>query len=198
MPSSLYKIEEYTLFRSDRAASGGGVAMYIQSKFRPQKLNIGDIESDINQLWVKFKYNKLTFKVGVIYRPPSVPIAHLHFLYDDLADIIHDCDICILTGDLNINLLNKDSAESKFLYDILETFNLHQIIVDPTRVTENSESLIDLVITNDKQFIYDSGVMCCEPINTDHEAVFCTISCPKIKEYPPRTACVRNFNSLHD
>ena len=54
---------------------------------------------------------------------------------------------CILTGDMNCNyLVNSDHKELK---SILTAFGLKQLIKDPTRVTQDSRSLIDLIYTNE-------------------------------------------------
>jgi hypothetical protein len=65
------------------------------------------------------------------------------------------------------------------MYDIINTFNLHQIISDPTRLTKNTATLLDVILVNNRDIVIDSGVMPCDPITTDHEAVYCDIKCDK-------------------
>ena len=42
---------------------------------------------------------------------------------------------------------------------MLNLFQLKQMITEPTRITENSETLIDLFITSEAENIHSSGVM---------------------------------------
>ena len=59
---------------------------------------------------------------------------------------------CILTGDMNCNyLVHSDHKELK---SILTAFGFKQLIRDPTRVTQDSRSLIDVIYTNEPWNIY--------------------------------------------
>ena len=65
-------------------------------------------------------------------------------------------------GDLNADLLPKrDSelnSEGRRLLRILSSFDLHNVIAQPTRITSSSSTLIDLVITSNTSKIVNSGV----------------------------------------
>jgi len=52
-----------------------------------------------------------------------------------------------ICGDFNINLLTKSTYSNRII-SVIQSMGLKQIISDPTRVTENSKTLIDYVITN--------------------------------------------------
>ena len=47
-------------------------------------------------------------------------------------------------GDLNINLLAQNASICKKLQEIMELYQLTQIINDPTRITESSRTLLDV------------------------------------------------------
>ena len=52
--------------------------------------------------------------------------------------------LLVLTGDMNIDILHGPStALAKQYLDLLETFNLTQHVVKPTRVTATSKTLVD-------------------------------------------------------
>ena len=54
-----------------------------------------------------------------------------------------------LNCDLNCYLLGDNlSGNSSKLYEILNLFQLHQVIKEPTRVTNNHESIIDIRASN--------------------------------------------------
>ena len=52
-----------------------------------------------------------------------------------------------IVGDLNCNTL-KDNQDTKVLKDLCSSLNLKQLINVPTRVTSQSSTLIDLIITS--------------------------------------------------
>ena len=56
----------------------------------------------------------------------------------------------ILVGDINYDLLpdNKRHQANRFL-DIINLFLLKQLITEPTRITENLSTLLDLFLTNE-------------------------------------------------
>ena len=58
----------------------------------------------------------------------------------------------LITGDFNDNQMNPANQKLK---TILQTLNLFQLITKPTSITENSSTIIDLVITNNPDlFVY--------------------------------------------
>ena len=72
-------------------------------------------------------------------------------------------------GDLNCNVLT-DNPENKALASFMSDVNLKQVITTPTRITESSSSLIDVIMVSHPDIIYENGV-----INTtisDHLPVF--------------------------
>ena len=64
-------------------------------------------------------------------------------------------DKIIITGDLNCNQL-RDAYND--ITDINDTFNMTQLIKEPTHYTENSSTLLDLILVNDPSFIVKAGV----------------------------------------
>ena len=89
--------------------------------------------------------------VGCIYRPPA---SDIHAFNDELTKLLEsdyfkkNTDIIIM-GDFNINLLQYKvhQATSDFLNNML-SLGLLPSITKPSRVTENSETLIDNIFTN--------------------------------------------------
>ena len=62
----------------------------------------------------------------------------------------------IISGDLNCNMFNLRTAQK--INSICEQLLLHQVINDPTHFTENSSSLIDIILTNNKDNVILSKV----------------------------------------
>ena len=74
-------------------------------------------------------------------------------------------------GDLNTNLLSPERNKTKRLYEeFVELYQLSQLIAEPTRITEFTSSLIDLILTNMPNRVVCSGVL---PIGiSDHCLIY--------------------------
>ena len=64
-----------------------------------------------------------------------------------------------ILGDLNINLLAQNVSIAKKLQEIMELYQLTQIIDHPTRITESTKSLLDVCITSSTEKIISLGVI---------------------------------------
>ena len=62
----------------------------------------------------------------------------------------------IVTGDFNLDMLCNHT--SRKVFELCEQFSLYQTITEPTHYTENSSSLIDIILTSDKSNLIYSGV----------------------------------------
>lgn len=194
--SKLY-VDGYTLFRSDRLTRGGGVALYVDNRLNAKKLvyDFSTLHVEIDHLWVEVKQNKALIALGIIYKAPTFHHSSLDYLYDFLPDIIQKYDLCLICGDFNINVQNTNAPDVRYLNNLCEAFNLRQLIKDPTRITPESSSTIDLIFTSDCDSICDSGVVSSDPIICDHEATFVSINCDNFK-YKPVYRYVRDFKNM--
>ena len=76
----------------------------------------------------------------------------------------------IVVGDLNCNMLDSLNSASKKLNDFLNVYQLSQLIVKPTRVTQTTSSLLDVCISSLPEKIIYSDVF---PIGiSDHNLIF--------------------------
>ena len=78
----------------------------------------------------------------------------------------------IILGDMNCDMKKKNSQwQAKQLFEIFHNNRCEQLIMEATRVTNNSSSLIDLIVTNNSQQIQSSGVL--YVTLSDHYMVYC-------------------------
>ena len=97
-----------------------------------------------------------------------------------LHELDNDNKEIIFTGDLNCDLLSDVyQAHTHKLTELLNIHQLEQVITDPTRITCNSETLIDILATNRLDKLSNCGVL--HVGISDHSLVFgCfNISLPK-------------------
>ena len=102
------------------------------------------------------------YTVGIVYKPQD---HNLEILSDNLNSLNILSKEWHFLGDLNINLYqngsklgeenkniikgqNKVSSETKRYLEFCKTFGLTQSIKSPTRVTTNTYTLIDHILTN--------------------------------------------------
>ena len=87
-----------------------------------------------------------SFLLCTVYRPPSTPMSFL----EDLTKSVVDASLLglniIITGDLNVNILGN-CPDNRALADFCATFNLTQLVKEPTRIAESSQTLIDVALT---------------------------------------------------
>ena len=97
--------------------------------------------------------------IGVIYRHPNTDIDISSEVLTKLTSIIiEEKRECIIIGDFNINLLNyqSDTATADF-FNTFSSALFQPFILQPTRVTSNSKTLIDNIFINKLEYKCTSG-----------------------------------------
>ena len=178
---ALFDLEDYTLLRSDRPnGRGGGVAMYIKKGLSYNLLNGVPLIPECETLFIEIiNPHGKNVVIGIVYRPPS----------SSIDTFITNLDMCIesvckggkplyLMGDFNINLLlaEKELKNNSFL-TCLNTHSLFPLIDKPTRITQQSATLIDNIFTNILPAAFHSGIIYSDV--SDHLPIF--VFCKKIK-----------------
>lgn len=150
----LIKIQGFNLVRYDRKQPkrGGGILFYINDAVDYQIPPANDMclsDADLEVLTIIVKLpNQLDFVVSLVYIPPtadkSAALSKLKSTFE--LNTSHKF-IRIVAGDFNMDYSgrNKRSSEKSLLLDFERSTNLAQIIKTPTRVTNKTASLIDLI-----------------------------------------------------
>ena len=117
-------------------------------------------DSDIEILTIQIcKQNVKPFLITTWYRPPNAPIDTLYRFENCLQLIDGDNKESIILGDINCDLLSEDlSSQASELKFITGLYQYEQLISEPTRVTENTRTLIDHFYTTNPQNIISKGV----------------------------------------
>ena len=96
---------------------------------------------------------------GVVYRHPNDNLdSFMTSINNCLDKINNENKYCIVMGDFKINLLNSDSdtATEEFL-DLIISYYFSPHILQPTRITDHSATLIDNVLFNSTEHHTISG-----------------------------------------
>ena len=173
------------------------VGIYIKQDIEYVRRKDLEIENT-EIIWIEIKQtNSKCFILGVVYRPPDSS-KHLNKNFENnflrtILKVNTETKELIIIGDLNINYLNKDSH--RLLKDNIALQGLKQIIKEPTRVTKDSQSLIDVILTNRPDNLCIANVLLSSL--SDHDIIGCrrkvnniklsdiTINCRDYKNYDP-------------
>lgn len=107
------------------------------------------------------------------------------------------CNNIIMMGDFNCDLSNVDNQTSFLgakLSGILDQHNLYNTIKEPTRVTPETQTLIDLSVTYNKQLIHRTGTI---PLGiSDHNLIYAKLT-TRTKR-PKSKIVTRNYKTFSE
>ncbi|XP_060799413.1 uncharacterized protein LOC132901016 [Neoarius graeffei] len=185
-------IPGYSCVRKDRDRNGGGVVVYIRNNIafnvRPDMM-----DNDLEAVWVNILLPKTkAILLGACYRPPDVN--NFYNILEEVclnAEGFVDSEV-IITGDFNTNVsTSKANSLVNSLKYFCSMFDLHQMITEPTRVCESSQTTIDLMLVSDQDKICQSCVITCGM--SDHMAIYCTRKVLRSKATGHNTIKVRSM-----
>ena len=127
----------------------GWVSLLISDEFIFCELTeYSMLTEHIECLFAKITNNDLICIIGIVYRPPNSNISQF---IDNMSYILSKISSlpCYISGDYNIDLLKHSShiPTARFL-EIMYSNSLVPMICKPTRETETTATLIDIVFTN--------------------------------------------------
>ena len=110
----------------------------------------------LEAVWVEIQRKSKKVLIGGFYRPPNSNTQYFNHINEsiDRAYNTHIADVIIL-GDFNYNMLQDNNNKMK---ELIQAYNMKQLISDPTHFTEISSSLIDLILVRNSPNILTSGV----------------------------------------
>ena len=167
------------LYRKDNTRNSGGICVQLAGNVRAVRLTEYE-HNNLELLWLRISTGGQSFILGVGYRNPELPVEYWERLDENLSRIVdtYGSQNLILVGDFNEDLLNK---RVHHFSDIINSYNLSQLINEPTRVTHHSRTLLDPIIVGNVSYVKSSGVL--PPICSDHSPVFVDFKCKLPKYY---------------
>ena len=169
-----FRVEGFqTPFRKDNDTnSGGGIIVYVRNDIRAKRRE--DLKTnEISCLWLEITPDKgKSFLVGNMYRPPDSKIEYNDRFEEFIVTVLNEEKEFILLGDFNKKMLNADTDRE--WGNFTTSLGLSQLISEPTRVTSNTQTLIDHIYTNNEDNIRSVNVekLCV----SDHYGIFCNRS----------------------
>ena len=153
-------IDGYDFLRKDRAATqnknGGGLILYFRKSLTCSRRAEFEI-SKLETLWAEIKLpNAKPFLLCTVYRPPNARSEWVDLFEEELSIAQTTGLEYIVMGDFNIDLLS-DMIRAKWS-NMVQLFDLTQLISKPTRITQTTATLIDHVYTTAPCTISESFV----------------------------------------
>jgi len=154
-----------------------------------------DLETNtIELMWIEIALKPKSMFIGICYRPPgqnrNEAATFIANLQEQIQNVVSlNIASLYIMGDFNDRCAiwddNHHSSELKLdLVDLLNSFDLSQIISEPTHFTGTSQTLLDLIITDSPAHIVKTGTLA--PIGLSHHCVvYCETSsqCKKTSYY---------------
>jgi len=187
MVSNFINIPNFKVYRCD-AGRGGGVCIYVRDTLKSNRISTTAVNNTaVEDVWVTVQSNMLpSFIIGTVYRHPHATSESFEYIEKVFREMSLKKKPLFILGDLNDDLTKSNAKLAK----VIKKNKLEQIIDKPTRITENTSSLLDLIITNRPDLILHSDVTPCHV--ADHELITMTINIKKTKR-PPVIKTFRDF-----
>ena len=193
--NSQFHRDGFKLYRNDRNKNGGGIMFYVRSDIPHRIRNELNCNTEfVESLIVETHWKNEKWLLIVIYNPhkrhENELIEYLYKLYEKEVGNYNEI---ICTGDLNIELSLEDN---RFKYDIIDAFNLYNVISSPTCFKTNNGTLLDpIIVTNKNRYIHHFNLACA--FSDFHNFVGC-VTKYHLKKQQPRTILYRSFKHFDE
>jgi len=157
-----------------------------------------DLErDDLEIIWFEIKFkNAKKFILGFLYRPPDSSRHVNNNFVKSMQEILTTIDLenleCTLMGDINCDYLkDNDHRDIKTLF---VTHGYKQLVKNATRITDISETLIDVVLSNTPETIKKCKNIISSVSDHDIIAMVRKKASPK---FSPKTITSRNYKNYN-
>ncbi|MBY0580085.1 MAG: hypothetical protein K2P53_00155, partial [Rickettsiales bacterium] len=170
-----FELDKYTSIHQPRKKyCGGGVSIFVCNSINyVQRNDLCVNETDCESLCIEI-VNKTTKNIiiNTTYRKPAGNLQIFKTLLNTfLTKVNKERKHVYIVGDINLDLMRQASNNVKHFIDTLLQHNFIPTINKPTRITKNSSTLLDNIITNN----FYKNPVCTGIIKTelsDHFATF--------------------------
>ena len=169
----------YSYFHTPTKTACGGTLIYYKNYLSAKILSqfCHSVEGIFESTFVEIKSNNKSMVVGNIYRHPKADETFItNFLEPTLNNIGKMNKKSIISGDFNFDLIKYESHNpTQEFYDLFSSYSYRPCILQPSRVTYKSKTLIDNIFTNDLSCIVDGGNLTHKISDHFSQFVFCDI-----------------------
>ena len=147
-----------------------GAKLYTPVNLRSQRKEYLEAEN-VEIICLELHLWKKTILLGTIYRPLGADYRVLDSIAGMLDRVAQEQKEVVLMGDFNCDMLKpQPSVATREFFTSTEELNLSQLITNPTRVTNHSASLIDLLFTTNPNIFLPLGPS--SVTGSDHQIIY--------------------------
>jgi exonuclease III len=169
----------------------GGVVLYVRNDIKYEIVLVEKLESNCWCVAVEMKDKLYKGVIMVIYHSPSASHGDFMRFFEDIIEELIIKGECMIIGDFNIDLMT-DSFYAKKLQTTMLSLGMKQYVNEPTRITKDSQTIIDLIFANNNKIVQ---VIHEQLKITDHEWLKVELSVSKI-ESKYREFSARNYKGF--
>ena len=197
-----YSIEGYNHYCKYRETRrGGGVSLFVKNHIAAtERDDLCVKNTHCESLFLEIEKDNFDIPnniiIGLIYRPPNTDVKEFNEgLSNTLEKISREKKIIYLMGDFNINLLDIENhiPSSEFI-ELLYSYGLYPMITKPTRMQNNSATLIDNIFHNDLNSSHFNGILYTDI--SDHFPIF-SINTKTHIDIAPQNSLIRSISECN-
>ena len=182
-----------------RLFNQGGAAIFIHNNIDSEVTELSSFcrEKDLEICATKIQLISASLLILCVYRSPSGDFSYFLTQLENLLTKLYKPSVPIIScGDFNVNFLDQTSRTIELAL-LLQFFSLESIIKFPTRITPDSQSLIDNSFLDKKIFQSQANPV----INglSDHDGqlmLLRDINCPSVKSTPIQRRVMDDSSTL--
>lgn len=149
--SPSYNIPGYQFYSQPSLSNAGGAGIFISKNLTSSiRDDLSCSVREFESLWIEIESDlHHNLVCGVMYRHPSNDTeAFTEYLNQTIQKLANENKYCVVMGDFNIDLLNSSHRTTVDFLNVLETHFFNPHILQPTRITHHSATLIDNIFFN--------------------------------------------------
>lgn len=193
-PHSQFSVKSFHCFRQDSTSRSGGIMVYLRGDLpctRRDDLSIND--ENIQSLVIEIRIRKEKWFIVSLYRLPNANAPSFCLRLSKMFEkIIKESNMCIAMGDVNIDMLRRNSSGHIALTEVLDVFNLVNVVSEPT-CFKGTPSLIDVILTSNSRRLGKVINFNCG-LSDYHNFV---VTCSKIEVLKPKSGPVTYRSYKH-
>lgn len=192
MNNSELQLDGYQLARCDSSnRHTGGVILYIRNDCNFKIIKKIQKDGVYWFMLIKIKIGNETCLLGCLYRSPSSSFNDFFDEFEEWAEqYFNESCKCIIVGDFNTDYLKGTDRYVNRFKSFISMIGVDQLINEPTRITKDSKTLVDFVLSNRQNTI--SSVHHTPKI-TDH-SIICVSLCNRNVSNEKIVKHYRKFN----
>ena len=195
-------LDGYKEFSTPSNTSKGGTTIYTNMKYDAiEREDLNVIHDHYESTWIELKTKKgKNIVCGSIYRHPHDNLeifnSFLDYMESTLLKLSYENKEIYICGDFNTDLLKIDKSiiYNRF-YDLMSSYGIFPMILLPTRVTEDTATIVDNIFTNNVKNKIQSGVITTDL--SDHYSQFISLKNHKI-DYKSINMYARDYSNFSE